>query len=176
LSSLPKGESITLLDIAPGNALRQFLSNQNQLLYRCADKNRGDVDDSIDIMDMNLYEDNSFDALICSHVLEHVADDRKAMSELWRILKQNGWGIVMVPINLSVSKIDEDPSIIDEAERWRRFGQYDHVRLYSKQGFISRLEEAGFSVLQLGSEFFGQKSFEFHGISQSSVLYLAKKM
>jgi SAM-dependent methyltransferase len=175
LSSLPKGKRIKFLEFAPRRALRQFLSSQKKLIYRCADISKIDVDDHIDIMNMYIYEDNSFDAFICSHVLEHVTDDRKALSELWRILKPGGWGIIMVPINLTLNQIDEDPSIIDEAERWRRFGQFDHVRLYSKHGFLQRVKEANFTIQQLGIDFFGKESFDYYGISPKSILYVGMK-
>jgi hypothetical protein len=81
----------------------------------------------------------------------------------------------MVPIILSIDHIDEDTSISDEAERWRRFGQSDHVRLYSKQGFLERVREAGFTVQELNKEFFGEDSFERAGITAQSVLYVVEK-
>ena len=80
-----------------------------------------------------------------------------------------------MPIVLSIDdEIDEDPSVTDVAERWRRFGQDGHVRLYSKQGFVKRVEEAGFVVHQLGQKFFGQKVFKQYGITPQSVLYIVE--
>jgi predicted SAM-dependent methyltransferase len=143
--------------------------------YVTADLFRQDVDDQVDIMDMNLYGDCSVDFFICSHVLEHVEDDRKAMRELYRVLKQGGQGILVVPIILTIDEIDEDPSVTDEAERWRRFGQFDHVRLYSKRGFLARVAEAGFTITELGLEHFGEETFREHAISNQSVLYIVKK-
>jgi hypothetical protein len=81
----------------------------------------------------------------------------------------------MVPIVLCVREIDEDPTVVDEGERWRRFGQFDHVRLYSKQGFIERVKAAGFLMHQLGQEFFGAKEFTRNGISAQSILYVVEK-
>jgi hypothetical protein len=80
-----------------------------------------------------------------------------------------------VPIVLCVSEIDEDPTVVDEGERWRRFGQFDHVRLYSKQGFIDRVKAAGFLVHQHGQEFFGAAELIRTGISDQSVLYVVEK-
>ena len=81
-----------------------------------------------------------------------------------------------MPIVLSIDdEIDEDPSVTDVAERWRRFGQDGHVRLYSKQGFVKRVEEAGFVVHQLGQKFFGKKVFTQNGITPQSVLYIVEK-
>src|SRR6188508_1256097 len=113
--------------------------NQN-ITYRSADLFMQEVDDRVDIMDMTIYPDKHFDFFVCSHMLEHVVDDRKALRELYRILKWGGQGILVVPIVLSIDEIDQDPSVTDVAERWRRFGQDDHVRLYSKQGFLRRIE------------------------------------
>jgi len=133
------------------------------------------VDDIVDIVDMKLYNDNQFDFFICSHVLEHVSDDRKALCELYRILKPQGLGILMVPIILGLAEIDEDPSIKDESERWRRFGQHDHVRLYSKNGFIRRVRETGFFIHQYGKEYFGEMLFAQSGITNQSILYVVEK-
>ena len=134
------------------------------------------VDDRVDVMDMNTYGDNQFDFFICSHVLEHVVDDKKALGELYRVLKPRGQGVLMVPIVLGVEKIDEDPSITDPAERWRRFGQYDHVRLYSKRGFLDRVSEAGFRIYEHGWEYFGEDVFTRNGVNRQSKLYIVEKV
>jgi ubiquinone/menaquinone biosynthesis C-methylase UbiE len=88
--------------------------------------------------------DRSFDAVLCNHVLEHVPDDRKALGEIFRVLKPGGWAILMVPLS-SRAETDEDPTVVDPKERERRFGQDDHVRLYG-QDYQARLEAAGFHV------------------------------
>ena len=108
------------------------------------------ADVKMDISDIQ-YDDQTFDIICCSHVLEHVPDDRKAMRELCRILKLNGWAIFMVPI--TVDKTVEDPSITDPKERLRLFGQDDHVRRYGPD-FVDRLKEAGFDVCVTHAEDF----------------------
>jgi SAM-dependent methyltransferase len=175
LRQLHPPNAISLLDIAPSKPLRAFITRFDQVLYRSADLQMQDVDDCVDIMDMGAYKDSSFDAFICSHVLEHVPDDRRALSELFRILKPTGWGILMVPINLVIGQIDEDPSVTEVAERWRRFGQHDHIRLYSRQGFLERVAGAGFVVCPFGVDFFGAGAFRRHGVSNRSVLYVVEK-
>jgi SAM-dependent methyltransferase len=85
----------------------------------------------------------SFDVVLCVHVLEHVPDDAAALRELHRILKPGGWGVIQVPILRETT--DEDPSLTDPAERLRRFGQEDHVRIYGRD-FAGRLEAAGFEL------------------------------
>ncbi|MDQ4121033.1 MAG: class I SAM-dependent methyltransferase [Acidobacteriota bacterium] len=166
---------LRILEIAPAAQLRKALRQNEQIEYRCADLFMEDVDDKVNITDMKVYQDESFDAFICSHVLEHVDDDLKAMRELYRILKHGGWGIAMVPINLALDETYENASITSESERWKHFGQNDHVRMYSKKGFVQRLNEAGFKVEQLGVDFFGREEFEKHGIHPRSVLYVVKK-
>jgi len=133
------------------------------------------VDDCIDIMDMAIYAEDSFDALICSHVLEHVRDDIRAMAELYRVLKPGGWGIIMVPIEVGLEGVYEDPTKVTEAERWKHFGQGDHLRIYSREGFLARLESVGFKVLALGAGYFGQRRFHRCGISATSILYISEK-
>jgi hypothetical protein len=169
------GAKPRLLDIAPGRALRSMILKLDCFNYRTADLQRPDVDDHIDITNMPIYEKDSFDCFICSHVLEHVTNDRAAMAELFRILKPGGWGIAMVPIALGLSATIEDIALDDPAQRTARFGQGDHLRLYARQDFIHRLGEAGFTVDQLGMTHFGSDVFQKHGIAQSSVLYICRK-
>ncbi len=89
------------------------------------------------------YANQSFDVIYCSHVLEHVQDDKRAIREFYRVLKNNGWAILLVPI--TSEKIFEDPSIVEPVERLKAFGQADHVRRYGPD-YVDRLREAGFSV------------------------------
>lgn len=171
--------SFNMLDLGPSKVLSYYimsvLSGRPNFHYRTAGLFGDGIDDKVDIADMRIYKNGQFDFFICSHVLEHVRDDRRALRELYRILRQGGRGILMVPIDLSCEQIDEDPNCTDIAERWRRFGQDDHVRKYSKEGFIDRVIEAGFDLEQLGVEEFGLQKFTKHGIAQQSVLYIARK-
>ena len=91
------------------------------------------------------FENNSFDLIICSHVLEHVPEDRVAIKELFRVLKRDGIAILQVPISASLQRTIEDPFLTDPQERERRFGQHDHVRIYGAD-YPTRLREGGFSV------------------------------
>lgn len=166
------GEDVDVLEIAPSPVLRKFLSRKPTVRYRCADLLMPNVDDQVDMTNMSCYPDGRFDFVICSHVLEHVDDDRKALAELRRILKPGGGAIVMTPVIDRPDVFDEDPSVTDPAERWRRFGQGDHVRLYSKRILVDRMSDAGFDVAQLGSAHFGVKKMVRHGIATKSVLYV----
>lgn len=101
----------------------------------------------MDVTDIQ-YEDGSFDVIYCSHVLEHVPDDRKAMAEFHRVLKPDGWAILLVPI--TASKTIEDPSVTAPEDRLRLFGQEDHVRKYGPD-YIDRLINAGFAVKEIAA-------------------------
>lgn len=89
--------------------------------------------------------DGTVDVIICNHLLEHVEDDRKALSELYRILCPGGWGILLVPEDRSRLTTFEDDTITDPKERTRLFGQYDHRRIYGRD-YDARLAAAGFEV------------------------------
>lgn len=135
-------QSPKFLHIAPENALTSRLINISSLEYLSIDLNDRSAMLKMDIMDIKA-PDNYFDVVYCSHVLEHVDDDRKAIKELYRVLKHGGWAAIMVPI--TARSTIEDPTIIDPLERERLFGQYDHVRRYGPD-IIKRLEDGGFKV------------------------------
>jgi ubiquinone/menaquinone biosynthesis C-methylase UbiE len=141
--------------------------------YMTADLMRP-ADMKIDITDIQLPE-NSFDIVYCSHVLEHVPDDRRAMREICRVLKPNGWAILMVPI--TAEKTVEDPSITDPHERLRLFGQDDHVRAYGPD-FVERLEEAGFDVtVTRADDFLSSEEIDRIGVrdAMTGEVYLCTK-
>jgi len=171
----PPGKPLRILDIAPAVVLSRFLRSLPNARYRSADLFSPLADDVVDIMDMHMYADESFDFIVCSHVLEHVPDDSKAMSELFRVLARGGSAILMVPILLTATETDEDPAEPSVDERWARFGQDDHVRMYTRHDFLSRLGMAGFQVNALGSTAFGDGVFKRHGITEQSVLYVGRK-
>jgi SAM-dependent methyltransferase len=174
-ASTESPNDFSLLEIAPGSPLSRHIKSKYRIRYRTADLFMKNVDDVVDVTSMTCYPDASFDGFICSHVLEHVSDDRKAMSELLRVLKPGGWGIAMVPISLAITETQEDPAKTSESERWKYYGQGDHVRLYSRQGFVTRLEEAGFAVRPLGRGHFKPEVMARCGLSPASVLYIVEK-
>ncbi|MCB0794660.1 MAG: methyltransferase domain-containing protein [Flavobacteriales bacterium] len=142
-------QRIRLLHVAPEKALFHRFRNDARIDYVPVDKfepgytyPQGTRDMDITALDL---PDDAFDRIICSHVLEHVLDDRKAMAELFRVLKPGGWGIIQVPLDLARQVTYEDPSIVDPREREAAFGQFDHVRIYGRD-YEERLKEAGFRV------------------------------
>jgi predicted SAM-dependent methyltransferase len=164
-----------LIDFAPSLALSKWIRKHPFIEYVTIDLYRGDVDINVDIMDMRNFEDNSIDMFLCSHILEHVPDDRKAMRELYRILKPGGFGILMVPIVNSLPTTHEDATKTTPEERTKFFAQGDHLRLYERRDYVKRLEGKGFLVNQYDIDFFGTETFHKHGIHENSVLYVVEK-
>ena len=91
------------------------------------------------------FEDNSYDIILCNHVLEHIPDDTKAMQELYRVMKPGGYGIFQIPQDLTRQTTFEDNTITDKKERAEIFGQYDHVRVYGYD-YFNKLRDIGFMV------------------------------
>ncbi len=91
------------------------------------------------------FKDNSYDIILCNHVLEHIHDDTKAMQELYRVMKPGGYGIFQIPQDLSRMTTFEDDTITDKKERAKIFGQYDHVRIYGYD-YFNKLRTIGFQV------------------------------
>ena len=138
-----------LLHVAPEVALmRKFhkIYAAQPADYVTADLESPLADLHFDIQHIPL-EDESFDVVICNHIMEHVEDDRLAMREILRIMRKGGWGVILSPVDLQRDKTFEDDTITDEAERTRIFGQYDHRRIYGRD-YAERLREAGFEVYE----------------------------
>ncbi|KQH77894.1 hypothetical protein AO501_31420 [Mycobacterium gordonae] len=171
---LPPGGLRRVVEFAPTAALSAYLRGRDDFQYRSADLMMPGVDDVVDITDMPLYQDDSLDFFICSHVLEHVTDDGLALDELYRILVPGGRGIIMTPVTPQGS-FDEDPAVADERERWRRFAQGDHVRLYDRATLCSRIRRHGFGIDVLDSRDFGRDTFSRHAIGFGSALYVVRK-
>jgi ubiquinone/menaquinone biosynthesis C-methylase UbiE len=89
------------------------------------------------------FPDGTFDAVVCNHVLEHVEDDRKALAEMYRVLKPGGWASIQVPMKGKATV--EAAGVLNAYEQLHLFGQEDHVRQYGRD-FEDRLREAGFRV------------------------------
>lgn len=133
-----------VLHIAPEQCFYNRFKKLKNLEYITADLNSPLADIKANICDLP-FEDNSFDIIFCNHVLEHVEDDKKAMSELFRVLKPLGMGIFQVPQDLQRTETYENFSITNPKERALHFGQYDHVRVYGKD-YFNKLRSVGFTV------------------------------
>ena len=174
---LVRDKKIKILDIAPNKGLSAFIKREfPNAEYKSADLYMKDVDYHLDVMNMEIIQSNSIDFFICSHVLEHVNDDIKAMKEFVRILKPGGCGIMVVPIVIGLKTIDEDPNCTDIVERWRRFGQDDHIRKYSHDDFVKRLRDVGFLVEEYGKEFFSTEDAYANALTDTMNIYIVKKL
>lgn len=172
-TNLFDGQQRRILHFAPEKWFEPKFRDVLGAGYTTADLMRGDVDVTIDVTDID-YPDGSFDVIICSHVLEHVPDDRKAMRELSRVLSDDGWVLVMVPIK--GRSTFEDATIVEPEERAVAFGQFDHVRWYGTD-IVERLEESGFAVTKaLAGDFVDPEEMRRHGLGHEtrSLFYCEK--
>ena len=133
-----------VLHFAPEQAFYKRFRKLKHIEYTTTDLNSPLADVKADICDLP-FEDNSFDIIFCNHVLEHIPNDTKAMQEMYRILKPNGWGIFQIPQDLNRETTFEDNTITDRKERAKIFGQYDHVRIYGSD-YFDKLRNIGFKV------------------------------
>lgn len=172
--SLEPNRSYRLIEFAPNEALPKWIKRHPFIAYSSADLMRKTVDERIDLTAMDGYGDGSVDIILCSHVLEHIPEDRKAMAEIRRVLKPDGFAVLLVPLVVGVDETHEDPSIVSEELRWKYFGMGDHVRQYGKRDFVARLEAAGLNVEQLGIDYFGADAFQRAAIADNSVLYVVR--
>ena len=166
---------LKVLHIAPEQEFLRKFKKMKNLEYTSADLFSPIVDVKADIVDLP-FEDNSFDVIICNHVLEHIVDDRKAMSELYRVMKSGGWGIVQVPMKNSLEKTYEDFTITDPKERQKHFGQYDHVRWYGMD-YFDRLKSVGFEAdVNFYSQKFSEEDIERFGLNKNEILPVVRKL
>ncbi len=166
------GRNKQFLHVAPEPFLKPAIRRLPGLAYVGADLEGRHANVKLDVTDIN-FDDNHFDVIFCSHVLEHVPDDRTAMRELLRVLKPGGWAILQVPI--LGEHTQEDPSIVDPQERARRYGQDDHVRQYGKD-YVERLRAAGFvvDVSEYVKEFSDHERF-CYGLPAEEDIYFCRK-
>lgn len=138
-----KGVS-SILDFSPSRCHFRKMKKKFSDGYVSTDLSRDFIHDKeFDIRSLDV-RNETFDIIICYHVLEHVIEDEKAMLELFRVLKPAGICLVQTPFK--EGEIYEDYSFTSEKDRLREFGQKDHVRIYSVSGLKSRLEKSGFIV------------------------------
>jgi SAM-dependent methyltransferase len=163
-----------MLHFAPEPFLtNQFKRNKN-LVYITADLYPVFAAIKVDITDIN-FSNDSFDFILCLHVLEHIPDDDKAIRELYRVLKVGGWALIQVPIDIKRFKTFEDAEVVTDEDRRRVFGQVDHVRICGLD-YHERLIKAGFAVDVINySEILGPKEVQRLGLMSREDFYICKK-
>jgi SAM-dependent methyltransferase len=135
---------IKVLHFAPEQCFLKRFKKLKNLEYTTTDLESPIADVKADICNLP-FKDNSYDVILCNHVLEHIPDDTKAMQELYRVLKPGGYGVFQIPQDLSRANTFEDDSITEKKERAKIFGQYDHVRVYGRD-YFDKLRSIGFKV------------------------------
>ncbi|AXE17551.1 SAM-dependent methyltransferase [Runella rosea] len=138
--------NLKLLHVAPEYCFIDRFEKMKNLDYITADIESPLAKVKMDIHQIP-FEANTFDVAFCNHVMEHVDDDIKAMSELHRVLKPGGWAIIQSPQDWSRADTFEDPTITDPKEREKHYWQDDHLRLFGRD-YGKRLEKAGFKVTE----------------------------
>lgn len=161
---------IRILHFSPSRSLKRFLSKDPSLNYITSDFiGEFDADKHYNITDIS-ESDNSFDLIICYHILEHIEDDCTAMKELYRILKNGGSCIIQTPFK--DGEIYEDDTIKMAEDRLKYFGREDHLRIYSVDGLKERLEHSGFEVKV---NKFNEDKENLKGLSETEYVLLANK-
>lgn len=132
-----------VLHLAPESLIQKYIEQNEKIDYYTGDIVPRKAMHVTDITDMQ-YKDNTFDYVICNHVMEHIADEEKAVSEIKRVLKPTGKWIFSFPICTDM-KTYEDKAIISPEQRLKEYGQEDHVRLYGFD-FAERYEKYGLKL------------------------------
>jgi len=173
---------ISLLHIAPEPCLKNYLKKFSNITYTSGDKfekgYKGFYYDN-DTLQLDLtslaFSDNSFDIIICNHVLEHIVNEKQALNEIYRVLKPGGWAILQVPVASELAQTIENNADSDEL-RALLYGQRDHVRLYGLD-YLSRLEKHGFIVNEWSpSNYFDQNFLNRYAINALEKVFIATKV
>lgn len=174
-------KEISVLHFAPAKILFEKFSSLSNIKYTPCDLNTNlyNYKNGPEVVKVNIesipFEAESFDFILCSHVLEHVPNDKLAMSELFRVMKKGGAGIIQVPIDYKREFTYEDATITDPLERTKAFGQHDHLRMYGRD-YKNKLEGVGFKVVEdnFVNTFSSDEQYRL-GLSNSEFIYYCSK-
>ncbi|KIX22919.1 methyltransferase [Flavobacterium sp. 316] len=161
--------NLFVLDFSPSRSLYRNWKKQKNIHYTASDLSGNFIADATYNITNISKDNNSFDLIVCYHILEHIIDDEKAMTELYRVLKPNGTVLIQTPFK--EGEIYEDYTRTTEAERLKHFGQEDHVRIYSINGLKERLQNTGFKI-----EILKLKGDKYFGFSDNEKILIAKKI
>jgi ubiquinone/menaquinone biosynthesis C-methylase UbiE len=163
------------LHIAPEYCFINIFKNMSNLEYITGDLISPWADVKMDVHDIP-FNENTFNVVICNHVLEHVEDSDKVMQEFFRVMKPGGWGIFQVPIDNNNPKTIEDKSVIDPREREKLYWQSDHLRLFGRD-YGAKLQLAGFKVTE--SNFINEIDpflVERYALPKNELVYFCEKI
>jgi len=163
-----------VLHFAPEQAFYKRFKKLKKLDYTTTDLNSPLAEVKADIRNLP-FDDEHFDVILCNHVLEHIPNDQKAMSELFRVLKPGGWAILQIPQDLKRETTFEDDSITDKKERARIFGQYDHVRVYGRD-YFDKLRAIGFKVTEVDyTKTLGEAAVDKYRLAKGEIIPLVHR-
>lgn len=164
-----------ILHISPQAGLESFFRGFPGIEYLTSEYGGGSADLHLNLTEIEL-PDDSIDAILCLHVLEHIEQDRKAMQEIHRILRPEGWAILQVPIFRDRPETFEDPSVMSPEAREDAFGQSNHVRVYGWQDYRDLLKESGFDVhIDDFVSLFDTKAQQRMGLDGKEWIHVCKK-
>lgn len=167
-------KKIKLLHIAPEQPFLKRFSSMANIEYTTADLESPIADVKLDIQAMPFGE-AEFDVVFANHVLEHIPDEKKALTEVYRVLKPGGWAIMQVPLDVNREETYEDDSITDRTEREKHFGQYDHLRVHGLD-FAERLKTGGFTVEVIDLiKIIGKEKSDYYRLDFTEKVYVCKK-
>ncbi len=167
-------ENLKVLHIAPEQCFHKRFKAQKNLDYRTADLVSPIADMHFDLHSIPL-GDNQFEVVFCNHVMEHVDDAIQCMSELYRVMKPGGWGIMQVPQDLDRADTYEDASITSPEDREKHYWQKDHVRLFGRD-YPDWLQKAGFTVVEFDKDaYYSHEIQERYRLGKKEILYIVSK-
>ena len=165
---------LKVLHVAPENIIQKKLRAMKNVEYVSIDIDSPLADIIMDLTDLK-FQDDYFDIILCNHVLEHIIEDNKAMSEIYRVLKPGGWSSLMVPLSKDLECTYEDSNVSSFEERLERFGQGDHVRVYGMD-YFDRLKKAGFKTEIIEIEaIYDPKSIKGYSLNKEEDLIICRK-
>lgn len=176
---------LSVLHVAPEKNTKNYFKGRPSVTYIAGDKFEGAEKYTsehyggaqyLDITNMGEFKNETFDLIICNHVLEHVLDDKRGMREIYRVLKKGGVAVLQVPISKLITQNIEDPRAHTPEKRTIAFGQDDHVRIYAEEEYLERLRESSFLVLVYPvQEILLEKNIELWGVNERESVYVATK-